>query len=247
MKELEKFMNPHNSTESPHNSTESPHISTESPHISTVLNKLEKMNICQYCMKKFSRIDSLKRHIEKNCKIKKNKKENLLCIVEEKNKEIEKLKIQKLDFINTNNILVNNTTNIHINNYGNENLEMLTDSFIKKLITLPYGAIPRLIQKIHFNKKYPENNNIRMKNKKDNKLQIYKKKDWKYVIKSETIETLLQDKSYQLDKFYEENKEEFKKIYQDRYDKYINKFNNEDKELLMSLRKETELLFWNNM
>ena len=70
-----------------------------------------------------------------------------------------------------------------------------------------------MIKKIHFNDKYPENRNIRMINKKDGKLQILKKNKWTYVDKKDQMLQLLDDKNCILDAYYEENRENLKKIY----------------------------------
>ena len=56
---------------------------------------------------------------------------------------------------------------------------MLNDSNLKyNILKMPFTAIQKLIENIHFNDKYPENKNIRMLNKKDNKLQIREDNDW---------------------------------------------------------------------
>ena len=44
-----------------------------------------------------------------------------------------------------------------------------------------------MIKKIHFNDKYPENKNIRMFNKRCDKLQILNHKIWKYVSYDKSI------------------------------------------------------------
>ena len=51
-----------------------------------------------------------------------------------------------------------------------------------------------MIKKTHFNDKHPENKNIRMLNKKDNKLQIRKNNKWEYVDKKDTFKILIEDK-----------------------------------------------------
>ena len=45
---------------------------------------------------------------------------------------------------------------------------------MKKMISFPYTAIPKMIKKIHFNDNYPENMNIRMLNKKRWKITNFK-------------------------------------------------------------------------
>ena len=148
---------------------------------------------------------------------------------------------------NSNNTLTNTHNNITINNFGQENLEMLTKSFLTKMIKYPYTAIPKMIEEIYFNDKYPENKNIRMLNKKDNKLQILKELKWNYVQKEETIRMLIEDQNYHMDKFYQENKDKFNETYQRRYDGFQKKMDNNDKCVLKDINCETELVFWNSM
>ena len=124
---------------------------------------------------------------------------------------------------------------------------MLTKSFLTKMIKYPYPAIPKMIEEIYFNDNYPENKNIRMLNKKDNKLQILKELKWNYVQKEETIRMLIEDQNYHMDKFYQENKDKFNETYQRRYDGFQKKMDNNDKCVLKDINCETELVFWNSM
>ncbi len=139
------------------------------------------------------------------------------------------------------------TNNVQVNNYGSENLEMLTDTFMKKMISFPYTAIPKMIKKIHFNDNYPENKNIRMLNKRDGKLQILQKNKWIYVDKKEQMLRLIDDKNYILDKYYEDNKRDFNQNLQHRFDKFQFKYSLNDKFIKSENNKETELVFWNSM
>jgi hypothetical protein len=101
---------------------------------------------------------------------------------------------------------LNTTNNIYINNYGNERLDYLN---YEKLITILKTGydVPRLLTKeIHFNKDFPENNNIQYKN--DNNALI--KRDDEFILKDLNIlaEELVKEKTSQMQKFAEENKEE---------------------------------------
>ena len=146
-----------------------------------------------------------------------------------------------------NNTLTNNNNKIQVNNYGNENLDMLTDSYMKKMVQYPYTAIPQMIKKIHFNDKYPENKNIRMLNKRSNKIQILNIDRWEYVSKKEAIKELIDDKNYHLDKYYEDNKHQFSDVNQNRFEKFQEKITSSDKNTIKTVNDKTELVFWNNM
>ena len=149
------------------------------------------------------------------------------------------------NYNNTNN--TNNNNKVQINNYGNENLDMLTDSYMKKMVQYPYTAIPQMIKKIHFNDKYPENKNIRMLNKRSNKIQILNIDRWEYVSKKEAIRELIDEKNYHLDKYYEDNKHQFSDVNQNRFENFQEKISNSDKNTIKTVNDNTELVFWNNM
>ena len=261
---------------SPHFSTFSPHFSTFShifPHKNNEDYGLLKSYTCKFCKKKFSWSDSLQRHLNENCKEKKLKEfiieqgknddseiqnqqyKELLNIIEkerEDHKEQMDKMIERVGTTTINNQLnhTNNLSyvnNIELNNYGNENLSMLTDKFMKTMISFPYTAIPKMIKKIHFNDKYPENRNIRMINKKDGKLQILKKNKWTYVDKKDQMLQLIDDKNCILDAYYEENREEFEENLQNRFSSFQDKYSNNDKYIQNENTKETELVFWNSM
>jgi len=238
------------------------------PYIFSKLKNTEpEIFYCKYCSKSFSRQDNLKRHMDYRCKEKhkmsnesifkdlyeKEVKEKEL-FMEEHKKHVEKL-LDKVGYTTINNncnntrttTQTNNQTNVQLNNYGQENLEMLTDKYMRKMIIYPYTAIPKMIKKIHFNDKFPENRNIRMLNKKDNKLQIRNNNKWEYVNKKETLESLINDKNYQLDRYYEENRDSFEHKYQNRFDGFQGKIMHDDKVLNKHINTDTELIFWNNM
>ena len=82
--------------------------------------------------------------------------------------EIKKLKLnqnsQNNQINQTNNNITNNITNnntININNYGDENLKHLRSKDFANLLSGIYSAVPKLIEKIHFDPEHPENQNIK--------------------------------------------------------------------------------------
>ena len=219
---------------------------------------------CQYCFLRFKSRPNLKRHLSKSCKIKKEEyerslieahqkdRENLLEQHEREKEEYRKQIEKLLDKVGTTNITNTNcgntqTNNVQLNNFGQEDLTMLTDKYMNKMVAYPYSAIPKMIKKIHFNDQYPANNNIRMLNKKDNKLQIRNNGEWQYVNKKETLQLLIEDKNYQLENYYENNKEKFDATKQDRFENFQNQVNIEDKKATDTIKKDTELVFWNSM
>ena len=210
-------------------------------------------SICEFCNKEFSYRQSMLRHIRTFCKIKTE-----LDLKESKNKqEIIELKNQVnklIDKVGTNTTINHNITNqtntqnnIQLNNFGNEDLSVLTDQVKQKLIKGPYTMMPKLMELIYFNDNFPENQNLKLVNRKQNILKVYDKGKWKYVDKEATINDILDSKNYNVDCFYEDNGEQFSNFVTHTYDKFRELFNSRDKELWNSIKKEVDFILWNNM
>ena len=210
-------------------------------------------NICEFCGKKFSRPDNLKRHIETTCK-KKNEK------VIKKEREIDELKERIETLINqgsgntyninnsqntTNNVQQNNTINLNV--FGKEDLSMLTDEFKKELIKGPFTMMPKLMEKIYFNDKYPENHTIKMVNKNKDLMKIHNEEGWKLADGADTVDYILEDKNYEVDSFYDLNEEEFSHFVQKTYKKFRKLFDSRDRQLWKKIKKEVNILLYNNM
>ncbi len=164
----------------------------------------ERANVleCKFCNKNYKHIQSRWKH-EQKCKNKINKPEiNKTEIIELKKelteglKEIEKLKVQLLEKINTdmpltNSSLINNsnnttsnsnnTSNINngtINNYivafGKENISnILTEQEKCKILNARFKSVEESIKTIHFNEDRPECQNVAITNMRDNLAHIY--------------------------------------------------------------------------
>jgi hypothetical protein len=217
--------------------------------------------VCQYCFKTLKTRPIMLRHIRKTCKEKKNleKMENENSkIIEKQNKVIESQsnKINKIEkkleksvkqINNTqNNNTQNNTiNNIHINNYGEENLEMLTDEFKERCVTRPFYAIIDIIKKIHFNDDYPENKNMRLVNKRDNKIQVLDDGKWKYRYKDEAVKYAFDDSNERLEQFYVEKSHKFRKFIKLCCEDIIKNIHECEPELMKELYKEMDLILLN--
>jgi len=227
-------------------------------------------NSCNYCNKTFTRKYGLICHL-KICKIKKEndeKKESEQIMIIEKDKEIEKLKKQLeqtnnkiLNTTNNNNNKILNTTNdncnnsnsnnnitqnITINNYGEENLKCLSEAYLSKLIKGAFTAIPKLIEKIHFNPEYPENQNIKITNKKEPYIKVRKNNKWELQDKKETIDTIVDDKYYILDDHIDiqEDLSDLSEFEKEIMEKFKDRIHN-DEDLLKEIKKKSELIILN--
>jgi len=164
---------------------------------------------CSYCCKEFSRIDNLNRHL-KTCKM----KNNVLSENKELRETVEKLLIECSEMKNllknttdksitshsmsnsNNNTNSNNTNNnnntIIINNYGEEDTKYITSDFILNLLkNKPFRTIPEMIKHTHFNKEHPENQNIKITNKKEPYVKIMKDNKWELQDRKNTITDLI--------------------------------------------------------
>jgi len=227
---------------------------------------------CMYCNKVFKRNWHLNRHL-KTCKMKtkcddkktleelKDKVEDLIIQLSNQNNKNNKIlnttnnnntntSLNNTSSNNTNNnnkTLNNNSNNvtqhITINNYGEENLKCLTEAYLTKLIKGAFTAIQKLIEKIHFNPEYPENQNIKITNKKEPYIKVRKNNKWELQDKKETIDTIVDDKYYILDDHIDTQKEltEFEK---ELMEKFKERLHNEE-DLLKEIKKKSELIILN--
>ena len=126
--------------------------------------------------------------------IKKDKEEKL----KQKEEMINKL-VKQIETLltkvgnNNNNRTINN--NIIIRNFGNENISYLTNNFFKKLLYGgPFISIPRIVKRIHFNEKHPENMNLKIKDKDNPFISVFEENKWKQKDRKNTIKEIVNDK-----------------------------------------------------
>ena len=231
------------------------------------------VNECPYCYKRFTRSDSLNRHYGR-CKEIKKYKENQ--DKDEEIKELKQMVKQLItnqnsvggsnscnnsnnvnttnnnDYSNNSYNMTNsnndNSMNIHINNYGCENKDYITKDYLIELLKSPFEAIPKLIEYTHFNKEHPENQNIKLPNKKQPYIKVLKDDKWIYADRKSTILDLIDEKHCELNdgplkKHVDKN---FSMDLQDRFERFNERYLNDEKEFANQLYKETELVIINN-
>jgi len=159
--------------------------------------------MCCYCDMTFMTKANKRRHEIHYCK------ENTSLIdkrLKEKDKKIKVLKRDKAILRKEIEVLltkVGNTTNnnnnnfIIVNNFGNENMDYISDDFLKKITKGPYGAITKLLKTIHFHPEFPENHNIKITNKKLPYASVWNKENWETRDKKTVIDSLV-DKGYSI-------------------------------------------------
>jgi hypothetical protein len=186
---------------------------------------------CQYCKSRFTQKQNLKRHLL-----------NGFC-TGINNIENSNIKDDKILNINTGTINnsskitqnINNTQNIQIlvNPFGKESSIHIPDCIYFEAIKNLVKGIPLLIKYIHYNIKYPQNQNIKGKGLCSKYIEVHDGEDWKIDSKKNVIHNLITDKKDKLDDFVDEQVEKNKisKSLAYRYEKQTEKLDevlNED-------------------
>jgi len=211
---------------------------------------------CEYCNKTFSTKAHRRRHELHYCKKKNNNVSEELRLMHIKYKEKEKMLIDKIEllltqvsnnYINMNsNNNINQTNNIQINNFGNEDTSYLTETYKTQLLKTPFSAIPKLIEDIHFNREKPENRNIMIVNKRDNKVKIHKDGRWIYKDKKKTLKGLMDEKYNILDDHYEVVNEDLDNFSKKRFENFQIKYDKNDKCLIENMKNDIDIIIFNN-
>lgn len=218
------------------------------------VNKEPEKYICLVCNTEFSTKSNLNRHRNKNCsgtKVSETDIYKTMLLEQQKvfNEE-RKLIYNHIDNLlkRVGNTTINQTNNIQINSYGNEDLSHITDTLKNDLIKIPYEMIPKMIEAVHFNDSKPENKNIALTNKKDNKIMVFKNNKWVYCNKDETINDLVDGKYFILDNHYQklENDVSFSDDTKITYEKFKTFYDEGDKKVVDQLKKDCELILLNN-
>ena len=229
-------------------------------------NGLNKFK-CDYCCKFYSTNSNLHKHL-KVCKIKKKTDEQNKITLLEKDKDelietVEKLLIEcsnMKEIIKTNNTGNNNYSNntnsnntihntININNYGDEDTKYITKEYIVNLLAnKPFKAIPEMIKHTHFNKEHPENQNIKLTNKKEPYVKVMKNNKWLYQDRKNTITDLIDKQHLKISDESVEKKIEknCSTIQKNNIERCNDLYVNEDEDYLKRLYNESELVVINN-
>ena len=212
-----------------------------------------KSLICEYCGIELKTQPILMRHIRKYCKVKKseNPENNLINefkkVMNEHKKEKEKLYdyIEMLIEKKGDTINIENQTNnqIILNNFGSEDISHISDKFMQKLLVIPYVSVQKLIEKVHFSNKKPENKNIALTNKKEKMIKIYKNNKWKYKNRDEIMDEIINTNYTRIDDYYsEKGKENLNDSHNKRYEEFQEKFEKQEDDLHTKIRNESEMI-----
>ena len=188
-----------------------------------------KLHLCTICQKGFSYLSNLSRHRTK-CRENQAKeveeieipKMDLAAEIQELRRSIEEIKKSREEEI------LKNQNKVTVNCFGNEKLDYITDNDILDCMNDIHLSIPVLLEKIHFDPEHPENNNVRIPNKKLPHAEIINSKSkWELISKKDTIHSMVetaynllcktfQEKYHELDVNMQQNFRDFQEIYRDK-------------------------------
>jgi hypothetical protein len=219
----------------------------------------DKPFTCKYCSQKYKYKQSLSKHIKYSCT--KNKDEDLKELtrllnnqskqietqdkeLKDQRKQIEKL-MGKLEInINTtvNNIQNNNITLL---SYTNTDTSHLTDHDYIACIKTKNGCVVKMIEKVHFDPKKPENRNLFIPSMKDKYVMVYEAGNWKLNNTKDVIEKLYDEKEELISEWVEIHPDEIDS--KTAFDRYLYLKNTDDDEKnKKSLHDQTKVLLYNN-
>jgi len=224
---------------------------------------MEKVNLkkftCEFCSTRFNTKASMNRHKKRYCKENPNYIDTIIDAkdykIESLEKDKKKLEMEKAHLYNQVATLldkVGDTTNIQnniiLNNYGNEDLSHITDKLKTELLNIPFCAIPKMIEAIHFNDQKPENKNIVIPNKKENLVKVFQGDKWIYKNKNETISDLVDSKYTIIDEHYEilDTADKVTPKVKTTFSKFRKYYEKGDAEMVEKLKHECELVLLNN-
>ena len=217
----------------------------DKPNISHVQ---KKQYFCKFCKKRYKHYQSRWKH-EKKCKslalvIKEEKIEDLEVQILKLKKDMEELKVNSKgpNIVGNNNVIsnqqniLNQQNNIVINNFGSEDMSYISCDDIKMLLMAgPYTSIPKLVNRIHFDKDHPENHNLAITNKKSKWGSIRKNNKWQIIKIKDMLDKIIATKFEYIDETYKEIKKDIPKHKKKCYEKFQKEMDFNDEQ-----RKELE-------
>ncbi len=228
------------------------------------MNQQNQLFCCNYCNRKFNTHASMRRHELHRC----NQNPNFIeKVIDSKNNAIKKLEKEKKAILlnaekekkllykqmeqllnKVGNTTINQTQHINLNSYGKEDISHISDSMKTHFLKIPFGAIPKMVEAIHFNDKKPENKNIIIPNKNNNMVKVFKDNKWVYKDKNETLLDLVDKKYYIMDDHYDILQEDGNLDYDiyTTYSSFKQYYNDGDKELIDKIKKDCEMVILNN-
>jgi hypothetical protein len=226
---------------------------------------------CRYCNRYFSSRQSRHRHETKFCKQNEivpyekladlmNLKDKELGVKDKKilehSEKIDKLErkidslMQQLQMTGINNHGVQNIANgnqtnntIQLLNYNQTDYEFLTHRDFIRCFQDNNHCVKALIEKVHFNKKKPENMNIYVSCLKGKYVMVYRDNKWQIRDRKAQIDDLYDANELVLDNWFDEYSEKYPHIIQS-FQRYL-KNKDEDDTIVKKVKDELLLMLYN--
>jgi bisphosphoglycerate-independent phosphoglycerate mutase (AlkP superfamily) len=100
-----------------------------------------------------------------------------------------------------------------------------------------------IIEKVHFNKKKPENMNVYISSIKGNYVMMYKDNQWQIVNRKETIDTMFDKNEFELESWYDEYKDKYPEIITS-FERYIKNKDDYD-DTINDVKEDIMLMLYN--
>lgn len=220
------------------------------------LSNDQQLYFCKFCNKSFASNSSRYRHQSKYCKHNDEVDVNkLIQLLNEKNEEIEskdaqiKELMQKLQcqVVTNNGTIVHgnqqNIANIQLLNYNKTDYEFLSDNDYLRCFMDNNHCVKKLIEKVHFNPKKPENMNVYISCIKGKYVMVYRDNTWQIRDRQKQIDDLYETNELMLENWYDEYKETYPDIIKS-FTRYL-KNKADDSELIRSVKDEVLMMLYN--
>jgi hypothetical protein len=228
----------------PLHSNEDPKHLLDAFNASISANKLHK---CVYCDKGFSHRQSKSVH-QKSCLQRRN------VTLEERVKQLEDMLSKRENNVTITNNFNNNSQTINqiqINAFSKEDPSHILKNkhFLDQCVRRTNKGLVELADKMHFDKNKPENNNLRITNKKHPFIQYHNGNKWMYEKKDKILNQVI-DHSYGImQDHFDDNEHEIKNNMSNAMFSYIKewmeKMSDKDKEVIEPLLEDLHILILN--
>ena len=149
---------------------------------------------------------------------------------------------------NTNNTLnynqTNNNYNIKLVAFGQEDMDCFSKQEYSKIFHKGLQAVPQFVEYLHFNKNKPEYHNVYISNMRDNYVMVYDGQKWKLSDRTNTINQLMEDKTFYLVEKFEELIKSLNPITIKKFRRFLNQ--QDEDEVANNIKKELRLILYNN-
>jgi len=213
-------------------------------------NRISKQNkpsfLCSICNKSFSHCSSLSRH-KTNCKenptieepVITNPRMDLAAEIQELHRILEEIQRSRIEDI------MKNEKKVNVNCFGDENLDYITHNDIIDCMNNINVSILLLLEKIHFDPEHPENNNVRIPNKKLPYTKfVNSRSQWEYNYKNNTIHSMIENAYNILCDTFEEKYREIDVNTQQNFRDFQERYRN--KRTIRDIKNRVELLILAN-